>query len=73
LRNIVNFIDAICDDPEEIENGFIEGEDRSYGDVIFYQCNDGYALVGSSRRTCRSDKKWSPSSVPLCEGKTINH
>ncbi|XP_076821926.1 protein lev-9-like isoform X2 [Clavelina lepadiformis] len=56
---------APCEALEPVENAVIEGE-RAYGNEVIYTCNDGYVLVGSSKRTCRSDKKWT-GSAPYCK------
>ncbi|CAK8674434.1 unnamed protein product [Clavelina lepadiformis] len=57
--------DGPCDELEPFENGVIDGL-RTYGNEVTYSCNDGYVLVGSSTRTCRSDKKWT-GSAPYCK------
>ncbi|XP_076821796.1 sushi, von Willebrand factor type A, EGF and pentraxin domain-containing protein 1-like isoform X2 [Clavelina lepadiformis] len=55
----------VCLEIEETENGRIHGN-RTYGSEVTYTCNNGFVLVGSSTRRCRSDKKWT-GSAPFCE------
>ncbi|XP_076821854.1 complement receptor type 2-like isoform X2 [Clavelina lepadiformis] len=57
--------DWICSELEQLENVSIEGN-RTYGSEVTYICNDGYVLVGSSTRRCRSDKTWT-GSAPYCD------
>ncbi|XP_076821429.1 uncharacterized protein LOC143468237 isoform X2 [Clavelina lepadiformis] len=56
--------DALCLDPEPIENGLFNGG-RQYGRSIKYACLSGFDLQGPSKRRCRSDRRWS-DSAPLC-------
>ncbi|XP_039996882.1 sushi, von Willebrand factor type A, EGF and pentraxin domain-containing protein 1 isoform X2 [Xiphias gladius] len=53
-----------CTPPQPIENGFVEGQDHSFGVTIFYSCFPGFQLVGQDHLTCE-EFGWS-SSVPLC-------
>lgn len=53
-----------CTPPQPIENGFVEGQDRSFGVTIFYSCFPGYQLVGQDHLTCE-EFGWS-SSIPVC-------
>lgn len=53
-----------CTPPQPIENGFVEGQDHSFGVTIFYSCFPGFQLVGQEHLTCE-EFGWS-SSVPLC-------
>ncbi|XP_076821841.1 sushi, von Willebrand factor type A, EGF and pentraxin domain-containing protein 1-like isoform X2 [Clavelina lepadiformis] len=57
--------ELVCPELESPDYGRIHGN-RTYGSEVTYTCNDGYVLVGSSTRRCRSDKKWS-GSAPYCE------
>ena len=38
----------------------------SIGVHIYFNCNDGYKLVGSKDSTCQADKSWS-DPIPVCE------
>ncbi|KAE8279214.1 Sushi, von Willebrand factor type A, EGF and pentraxin domain-containing protein 1 [Larimichthys crocea] len=53
-----------CTPPQPIENGFVEGQDHSFGVTIFYSCFPGFQLVGHDHLTCE-EFGWS-SSVPVC-------
>ncbi|XP_068164048.1 sushi, von Willebrand factor type A, EGF and pentraxin domain-containing protein 1 isoform X1 [Antennarius striatus] len=53
-----------CTPPQPIENGFVEGQDHSFGVTIFYSCFPGFQLVGQDHLTCE-EFGWS-SSVPVC-------
>lgn len=53
-----------CTPPQAIENGFVEGQDHSFGVTIFYSCFPGFQLVGQDHLTCE-EFGWS-SSVPVC-------
>ncbi|XP_061566532.1 sushi, von Willebrand factor type A, EGF and pentraxin domain-containing protein 1 isoform X1 [Cololabis saira] len=53
-----------CTSPQPIENGFVEGQDHSFGVTIFYSCFPGFQLVGHDHLTCE-EFGWS-SSVPAC-------
>ena len=37
-------------------------------DRIWFECNDGYTLVGEQDFTCENDGNWSPSDFPICIG-----
>ncbi|XP_069375236.1 sushi, von Willebrand factor type A, EGF and pentraxin domain-containing protein 1 isoform X3 [Paralichthys olivaceus] len=53
-----------CTPPQPIENGFVEGQDHSFGVTIFYSCFPGFQLIGQDHLTCE-EFGWS-SSVPVC-------
>ncbi|XP_034471249.1 sushi, von Willebrand factor type A, EGF and pentraxin domain-containing protein 1 isoform X3 [Hippoglossus hippoglossus] len=53
-----------CTPPQPIENGFVEGQDHSFGVTIFYSCFPGFQLMGQDHLTCE-EIGWS-SSVPVC-------
>ncbi|KAF7230188.1 sushi, von Willebrand factor type A, EGF and pentraxin domain-containing protein 1 isoform X3 [Nothobranchius furzeri] len=53
-----------CSPPQPIENGFVEGQDHSFGVTIFYSCFPGFQLLGQDHLTCE-EFGWS-SSVPVC-------
>ncbi|XP_033375748.1 complement receptor type 2 [Parus major] len=56
-----------CTKPE-IENGKATGLETTYKlkDIIFFECNFGYALKGSQESQCQFGGKWHPP-VPTCE------
>lgn len=53
-----------CTLPQPIENGFVEGQEHSFGVTIFYSCFPGFQLVGQDHLTCE-ESGWS-SAVPVC-------
>lgn len=53
-----------CTHPQPIENGFVEGQEHSFGVTIFYSCFPGFQLVGQDHLTCE-ESGWS-SQVPVC-------
>lgn len=63
------FLGISCGFPGYIANGYINGRQYNYLDIIQYVCNPGYRLFGESTRTCQVDNKWS-GDTPTCEGKT---
>ncbi|XP_019631236.1 PREDICTED: receptor-type tyrosine-protein phosphatase alpha-like [Branchiostoma belcheri] len=46
------------------EHGTVTGG-NAYQDVVVYECNVGYQLIGHSRRTCQADGTWSGAN-PTC-------
>nr|XP_043878628.1 sushi, von Willebrand factor type A, EGF and pentraxin domain-containing protein 1 isoform X4 [Solea senegalensis] len=57
-------IQISCTPPQPIENGFVEGQDHSFGVTIFYSCFPGFQLVGQDHLTCE-EFGWS-SAIPVC-------
>ncbi|XP_028329615.1 sushi, von Willebrand factor type A, EGF and pentraxin domain-containing protein 1 isoform X2 [Gouania willdenowi] len=57
-------VQILCTPPHPIENGFVEGQDHSFGVTIFYSCFPGFQLVGQAHVTCE-ESGWS-SPVPVC-------
>lgn len=56
-----------CQTPTRvISNGRMIGNNYTYGNTVTYECDIGYNLVGSQRRTCLQSGKWS-EPLPLCE------
>uniref|UniRef100_A0A3Q3JW62 Sushi, von Willebrand factor type A, EGF and pentraxin domain-containing protein 1 n=1 Tax=Monopterus albus TaxID=43700 RepID=A0A3Q3JW62_MONAL len=53
-----------CTPPQPIENGFVEGQDHSFGVTIFYSCFPGFQLVGQDHLTCE-EFGWS-GAIPVC-------
>ena len=57
----------------QLDNTIINGEvsisnadDRVYGTVFTYECNDGFELKGIRKIVCQGDETWS-DEVPTCE------
>ncbi|XP_074643429.1 protein lev-9-like [Tubulanus polymorphus] len=60
-----------CISLEEIKDGQFEVKPYNrVGAVVTYECNEGFVLVGESKRRCQGDGKWS-SSPPSCEGDSL--
>ncbi|XP_019647923.1 PREDICTED: LOW QUALITY PROTEIN: sushi, von Willebrand factor type A, EGF and pentraxin domain-containing protein 1-like [Branchiostoma belcheri] len=55
-----------CQKLDPLTNGIINGTSNLYGDIVTFECNVGYQLVGSSSLTCQSDQQWS-GSPPHCQ------
>ncbi len=51
-------------------NGRVSVPSRIEGNRATYSCDSGYALRGSSSRSCRSDGTWS-GGEPICHGNYI--
>ncbi|XP_063431747.1 uncharacterized protein LOC134714436 [Mytilus trossulus] len=55
-----------CQDPALITHGsWNTSTQYFYGDIITYQCNRAFALIGVESRTCQADKTWS-GEPPTC-------
>ncbi|XP_028910838.1 sushi, von Willebrand factor type A, EGF and pentraxin domain-containing protein 1 isoform X8 [Ornithorhynchus anatinus] len=54
----------LCEPPQPIENGFVEGADYSFGAMIIYSCFPGFQLAGHAMQTCE-ESGWS-SFTPTC-------
>uniref|UniRef100_A0A8C2PBT7 Sushi, von Willebrand factor type A, EGF and pentraxin domain containing 1 n=1 Tax=Capra hircus TaxID=9925 RepID=A0A8C2PBT7_CAPHI len=54
-----------CPKPNPVTDGSIQGSTYSYLSVLYYECNSGYVLNGTSRRTCQEDKTWD-GDEPVC-------
>ncbi|XP_065179367.1 sushi, von Willebrand factor type A, EGF and pentraxin domain-containing protein 1-like [Sycon ciliatum] len=52
-----------CPEPAVPENGQRIGNRFLFEDVVEFRCDDGFALTGSRRRTCREDERF--SGVPV--------
>ena len=66
------FLLVHCGHPGNIEHGRVDvSEGTKLGDTAYYACDTGYALNGSSSRTCTPNGTWS-GSEPTCVG-TLPH
>ena len=56
-----------CNVPADIPNGnfTLDSGTTEFMATLTYQCDDGYQLIGSRIRACRSDGHWSEAQ-PLC-------
>ena len=49
-----------------VSNGMVCYNGTTAGSVATYTCDNGYTLMGTAERTCRSDGRWE-GSIPSCE------
>ncbi|XP_061487863.1 sushi, von Willebrand factor type A, EGF and pentraxin domain-containing protein 1 isoform X2 [Rhineura floridana] len=64
-----------CTVPSRPMNGTVKGEAYTYGSVIQYDCDPGFQLNGSDKRTCQADQKWDgnePICIPISCGQILN-
>ncbi|XP_066469620.1 sushi, von Willebrand factor type A, EGF and pentraxin domain-containing protein 1 isoform X1 [Tiliqua scincoides] len=54
-----------CPMPSRPINGTIKGGVYTYGSTVQYDCDPGFQLNGSDKRTCQADKKWD-GNEPIC-------
>ncbi|XP_078251223.1 sushi, von Willebrand factor type A, EGF and pentraxin domain-containing protein 1 isoform X2 [Rhinoraja longicauda] len=53
-----------CPQPD-IHNGFTTNQDTSCGNLVSFQCMEGFKLLGPSQVLCGAEGKWN-SSLPYC-------
>lgn len=51
-------------------NGSSYGELTTYPHKVYFQCDDGFTLKGSSFRTCTANGSWDGKDT-FCEGKSL--
>ncbi|XP_028973250.2 sushi, von Willebrand factor type A, EGF and pentraxin domain-containing protein 1 isoform X3 [Esox lucius] len=56
---------VVCEKPPPLPNGFTEGDNHSYGDMVMYSCLSGFEMKGDSVQTCQGDRTWS-GTQPTC-------
>lgn len=56
---------VMCDPPEDISHGFLNGSSFNFEDVVEYVCFPGYETVGSPILRCAADGTWL-GKVPEC-------
>lgn len=54
-----------CDDPGVPDNGRRVGNNLDIGSIIYFQCFDGYELVGERSIVCQPSAVWSARG-PFC-------
>ena len=57
-----------CGDPGVPENGWRLVHGTTESSTVEYSCVEGYALNGTSERTCMSSGEWS-EMLPICQSK----
>ncbi|XP_030635356.1 LOW QUALITY PROTEIN: sushi, von Willebrand factor type A, EGF and pentraxin domain-containing protein 1 [Chanos chanos] len=58
-------VSVVCEKPNPVLHGNVEGESYNYGDMIMYTCLPGFELQGDSVRICQDDKTWT-GVRPVC-------
>ncbi|EMP30778.1 Sushi, von Willebrand factor type A, EGF and pentraxin domain-containing protein 1 [Chelonia mydas] len=56
---------VLCPTPNKLMNGNIKGKNYTYRSVVHYECDPGYQLNGSDKRTCQDNQKWD-GNEPVC-------
>ncbi|MBZ3871168.1 Sushi, von Willebrand factor type A, EGF and pentraxin domain-containing protein 1 [Sciurus carolinensis] len=54
-----------CKKPNPVMNGSIKGSIYTYLSVVYYECDPGFVLNGTERRTCQENKNWD-GHEPIC-------
>lgn len=49
-----------------LKHVMLNGDGRSYGTIIKFDCMPGYNRIGSQTLLCGSNGKWSPARPPVC-------
>ena len=49
-------------------NGTVTGNKTTFPNELFFSCDDGFDLIGSTVRKCEADGMWS-GEQPTCRGK----
>ncbi|XP_032826473.2 sushi, von Willebrand factor type A, EGF and pentraxin domain-containing protein 1-like [Petromyzon marinus] len=53
-----------CGPPQPLENGFVEGNEYTFGSLIIYSCFPGFQLLGNGLQTCE-EAGWG-DRAPAC-------
>ena len=67
---VVLLTENSCGNPGSPLNGFKVGESYMYDDIVQFECNEGYRLIGSSSRTCKRDNNWD-GTQPSCQSELV--
>ncbi|KAF6127563.1 sushi, von Willebrand factor type A, EGF and pentraxin domain containing 1 [Phyllostomus discolor] len=54
-----------CSKPNAVPNGSVKGNNYTYLSVVHYECDPGYVLNGTERRTCQENRNWD-GREPVC-------
>ena len=55
-----------CGDPGRPVNGIVNFSNTTKESIANYSCNEGYTLVGATKRICQSNGSWS-DIMPSCQ------
>ena len=67
FNSIVAVVD--CGPLNNPGNGRVVLTGTTFGSTATYSCQKGFALVGSSTRTCQANRVWS-GQAPVCQGRS---
>ncbi|XP_071546933.1 sushi, von Willebrand factor type A, EGF and pentraxin domain-containing protein 1-like isoform X1 [Panulirus ornatus] len=56
---VVQCLPVDCGDPGTLPNGYISGRDYTYGNAVWFTCNEGFKLLGAGTAECQADGSWS--------------
>lgn len=59
-----------CGHPSTPRNGTVHGERTTYPNILRFRCDEGFTLLGSTMRKCRTNGTWS-GVHPICQGTNI--
>lgn len=59
-----------CGPPPHLTKSNYTVNGTEFGDELFYECEDGYILVGNHTSVCQADGTW--TSSPKCQGLTTS-
>lgn len=65
---VVSFLEIdkeSCGDPGIPLYGFREGAGFSNGDVLRFECQFGFELIGERSISCQNNNQWS-ANIPIC-------
>ncbi|XP_070563038.1 LOW QUALITY PROTEIN: sushi, von Willebrand factor type A, EGF and pentraxin domain-containing protein 1-like [Ptychodera flava] len=54
-----------CREPKDIPHATVNGKSYTYGSTVYYECDDGYELIGSNLMVCQASGEW--TAPPTCE------
>ncbi|XP_020615812.1 CUB and sushi domain-containing protein 3-like isoform X2 [Orbicella faveolata] len=55
-----------CGHPPSPRNGTVHGERTTYPNILRFKCDEGFTLLGSTARKCRTNGTWSGVD-PVCQ------
>ena len=61
-----------CGRPSTPTNGSVHGERTTYPNVLKFQCDEGFTLLGPILRKCQTNGTWSGVDA-ICQGTVMVH